>query len=87
MLASSGYVAHVDEELCAGCGLCADFCQFAALTVDNGYAVVDYEACMGCGVCVSHCPQEAISLLRDQAKSEPLEIQKLIAQAAGSARG
>ena len=82
MLASSGYVAQVDEDLCAGCGLCADYCQFEAITVDNGYAVVDYEACMGCGVCVSQCPQEAISLLRDPAKGEPLEIQKLIAHAA-----
>ena len=37
---------------------------------------------MGCGVCVSHCPQEAIDLVRDPAKGEPLEIQKLIAHAA-----
>ena len=37
---------------------------------------------MGCGVCVAHCPQEAISLLRDPVKGEPLEIQKLIAHAA-----
>jgi heterodisulfide reductase subunit A-like polyferredoxin len=81
MLASSGYVAQVDEDLCAGCGTCADYCQFEAITVDNGYAVVDYEACMGCGVCVTQCPQEAISLLRDAAKGEPLEIEKLIAQA------
>jgi ferredoxin len=36
---------------------------------------------MGCGVCVSHCPQEAIELVRDSAKGEPLEIQKLMAHA------
>ena len=36
---------------------------------------------MGCGVCVSHCPQEAIDLVRDPAKGEPLEIQKLITRA------
>jgi MinD superfamily P-loop ATPase len=82
MIASSGYVAVVDEDMCAACGTCADYCQFEAITVDNGYAVVDYEACMGCGVCVAHCPQEAISLLRDPARGEPLEIQKLIAYAA-----
>ena len=82
MLASSGYVAQVDEDLCAACGNCADYCQFEAISVDNGYAVVDYEACMGCGVCVTQCPEEAVSLLRDPAKGEPLEIQKLIAQAA-----
>jgi len=81
MLASSGYVAQVDEDLCAACGNCADLCQFGAIAVDNGYAVVGYEACMGCGVCVAHCPQKAISLLREPAKGEPLEIQKLIAEA------
>jgi hypothetical protein len=31
-------------------------------------------------VCVAHCPQEAIDLVRDPAKGEPLEIEKLIAQ-------
>jgi MinD superfamily P-loop ATPase len=82
MIASSGYVAVVDEDLCAGCGECADLCQLAAISVDNGFARIDGAACMGCGVCVVHCPQEAISLLRDSAKGEPLEIQKLIAEAA-----
>jgi ferredoxin len=82
MLASSGYVAAVDAELCAACGLCADDCPFAALVVDHGHAVVDYAACMGCGVCVSHCPEEAISLQRDPAKGAPLEIQELLAHAA-----
>ncbi|MGD9046435.1 MAG: 4Fe-4S binding protein [Anaerolineae bacterium] len=82
MLASSGYVAAVDTELCAGCGLCADHCQFEAIAVDNGYATVDVAACMGCGVCVAQCPQEAFALVRDPAKGEPLEIQKLIARAA-----
>ena len=41
---------------------------------------------MGCGVCVTQCPQEAISLLRDPAKGEPLEIQRLIAEAATTAQ-
>jgi heterodisulfide reductase subunit A-like polyferredoxin len=53
MLASSGYVAHVDAELCAACGTCADYCQFAAISVDNGFACIDATACMGCGVCVA----------------------------------
>jgi ferredoxin len=81
MLASSGYVAQVDVALCAACGLCVDECPFDAISVDD-QANIDWAACMGCGVCVSQCPQEAISLLRDPAKGEPLEIQKLMAQAA-----
>jgi ferredoxin len=81
MLASSGYVARVDAESCAGCGECAGVCQFAAISVDDGVAVIDAAVCMGCGVCVAHCPQEAVSLVRDPAKGEPLEIQKLMAHA------
>ena len=81
MLASSGYVATVDADLCAACGTCADFCQFAAISLDDGSARIDAAACMGCSVCVSQCPQEAIDLVRDPAKGEPLEIQKLIAHA------
>ena len=82
MLASSGYVAQVDVDLCAACGSCADSCPFAAISVDDGFARIDASACMGCGVCVAHCPQEAVSLLRDPAKGEPLEIQKLMARVA-----
>jgi heterodisulfide reductase subunit A-like polyferredoxin len=74
-------VAVVDMELCAGCGECAGVCQFGAISVDDGFAHIDAAACMGCGVCVAQCPQEAIDLVRDPAKGEPLEIQKLIAHA------
>ena len=85
MIASSGYVAVVDTDLCAGCGECAEVCQFGAIVVDDGFAEIDVAACMGCGVCVAHCSQEAIELVRDPAKGEPLGIQKLIAHAAGRA--
>jgi ferredoxin len=81
MLASSGYVSQVDEMLCAGCGTCAEVCQFKALSASNGVAIVDTERCMGCGVCQSECEQGAISLVRDPAKGEPLAIHKLITSA------
>ena len=82
MLASSGYVAVVDEDLCAGCGECAEVCQFAAISVDDGFACIDVAACMGCGVCVAHCSQAALSLLREPGKGEPLEIRELMVRAA-----
>jgi Pyruvate/2-oxoacid:ferredoxin oxidoreductase delta subunit len=82
MLASSGYVAVLDADLCAACGTCAEYCQFAAISVNDGFARIDAAACMGCGVCVAHCPQEAIALVRDSTRGEPLEIEKLIAEAA-----
>jgi Pyruvate/2-oxoacid:ferredoxin oxidoreductase delta subunit len=74
LLASSGYVSTVDDEQCIGCGDCNDFCQFFALTLTDGHAAIDTELCMGCGVCVSHCPQGALSLQRQSAKGEPLDI-------------
>lgn len=82
MLASSGYIAQVDATLCAGCGTCADHCQFRAITVPDGRAVVDVTACMGCGVCVSHCPEAALSLVRGENKGVPLEINALLQAAA-----
>jgi len=82
MLASSGYVSRVDADLCVGCGDCADFCQFGALSVEDGVAAVDAVACMGCGVCVSKCAQGALSLVRAPDRGEPLEIRDLIASAA-----
>jgi ferredoxin len=81
MLASSGYVAQVDEDECIACGICADSCQFDALSLGEDAIVVDRAACMGCGVCVSHCPQDALYLLRDPAKGEPLEIHTLMEEA------
>lgn len=82
MLASSGYTCQVDDELCIGCGDCGDFCQFNALTFENGFAIIDEEDCMGCGNCVSHCEQEALTLRLDPTKGEPLEIEQLIQELA-----
>jgi len=81
MLISSGYVSQVDADLCAGCGDCESVCQFDAIHVPFSHAEVDEEACMGCGVCVNQCTQQALSLRRDPARSEPLEIERLLASA------
>lgn len=77
MLASSGYVAEVDEELCISCGSCEQACPFNAISL-NGSSSINKEVCMGCGVCVSRCDQGAISLRRAVEKGEPLEILKLL---------
>jgi ferredoxin len=82
LLASSGYVSRADLDLCTGCGLCVGSCPFGAVTLDNGYPVVDLAECMGCGVCVHKCAPNALSLMRDPTRSDPLEIRQLIANAA-----
>lgn len=78
MLAPSGYRAEVDEELCVGCGLCSESCQFNAMRVRDKKIFIRDNRCMGCGVCVSKCPKDALSLVRDADKGEPLEIKELL---------
>ena len=79
VIVPSGYVCAISEE-CTGCGECAEYCQFGAISIED-QAMVNYEKCMGCGVCESKCPEEAISLKRDPAKGEPLDIKALMEEA------
>ena len=81
MLASSGYIARVDDDQCQGCGDCESYCQFEALGVTDEKNRIDEGRCMGCGVCVSKCPHDALSLVRDSTRGEPLEIEKLMEEA------
>jgi Pyruvate/2-oxoacid:ferredoxin oxidoreductase delta subunit len=77
MLAASGYQSVVDQDLCLGCGDCQEYCQFGALSLENGWASIDEQLCMGCGVCVSKCEQGALTLFRTESKGIPLEIGEL----------
>lgn len=63
-----GPIAVVDEDLCAGCGMCATACAYGAIELvarparGNGHQVaqVDKLLCMDCGACAATCPSEAI---------------------------
>ena len=88
MLASSGYLAEIDQELCIGCETCHTTCQFDALyTNEDEGTSADPAKCMGCGVCVNACPTEAIRLELAPEKGIPLEIEKLMTEAAENAAG
>ena len=87
MLASSGFISQVDQDLCVSCESCALYCQFEALSYEDGIATVDEAKCMGCGVCVSKCPADALSLRREESKGVPLELATLMQQAAGQVSG
>ena len=66
--AKSRFEAVVDQELCNGCQVCVDRCQFDAIEMikpagSKKYkAVVDPEKCWGCGVCVTKCEPASLSL-------------------------
>jgi len=79
MLASSGFIAQIDEGTCNDCEDCGVYCQFGALGLVNGSNMVEEDLCMGCGVCVGKCPEGAISLRLEPEKGKPLEIYDLIA--------
>jgi Fe-S-cluster-containing hydrogenase component 2 len=62
-VARSAFVNQVDSELCQGCSLCEDACQFDALEVQE-VAIVNAFRCVGCGACVLVCPEGALALVR-----------------------
>ncbi len=81
MLTASGYTAEINPDLCEGCGICQEYCQFSAIQMLEGKAYIDHEACFGCGVCVDKCQNNAVTFNRDPQKGIPLEIEKLMKEA------
>lgn len=51
---------HVDQSLCASCGVCMRVCPAGAISMDGPFAVIDQQRCVGCGVCIRACPRGAI---------------------------
>ena len=59
-------VATVDQEVCRGCGRCAEVCPYQAHELEEisaGLAVtrINQVLCKGCGVCTVECPSGAIT--------------------------
>jgi NAD-dependent dihydropyrimidine dehydrogenase PreA subunit len=76
MVASSGYVASVDDGACIACGDCVEACPFGAMALERK-AVVSWERCMGCGVCEGLCETGAVTLALDERKGLPLDVRRL----------
>jgi electron transport complex protein RnfB len=65
IIAKSNFVASIDQESCAACGVCADErCPMNAIVEEDGNYRVQPERCIGCGVCAPTCPTESIKLVR-----------------------
>jgi len=68
LMAKSNFVAVINPDECAACGVCADErCPMGAIQEQDGSYTVQPERCIGCGVCTTTCPTESISLVRKPA--------------------
>mgnify|MGYP001096112910 CR=1 FL=1 len=56
--------AVIDQDLCGGCRICEDLCNYSALKFDTEKKVMTINdvMCKGCGSCASACPSVAISM-------------------------
>ena len=91
VIARSSYVNVVDSELCVGCEICVEYCQFSALSIrpEDPFIQIDRNGCVGCGVCIPKCPEGALSLVRrpdDEVLNPPPTHKDWLKQRA-SARG
>ncbi|HCX61228.1 DUF362 domain-containing protein [Sedimentibacter sp.] len=55
----SGISPVIDADKCISCGICADKCDYSAITIPDT-AVIDGNKCIGCAGCIAVCPQKAI---------------------------
>ena len=63
----------IDDQLCKGCGLCAEFCGRDCITMPagkfsaKGLPLAEFSApekCTGCGICGWMCPDLAIEVVK-----------------------
>jgi heterodisulfide reductase subunit A-like polyferredoxin len=98
ILASDRYeagatTAAVDEETCAGCGICVAVCAYGApgLVEKSGRTVsqVNEALCKGCGNCTAACPSGAMSHLGFRLEQTRAMVRAALGNSppAGSPRG
>jgi Pyruvate/2-oxoacid:ferredoxin oxidoreductase delta subunit len=81
LVAPSGYAARRDYRKCSECGTCVGVCPYGALEKREGgepKVVFVVERCVGCGACAAVCGSSAVTLVRDPAKGEVLDVDLLV---------
>lgn len=70
-------IITINEDLCTGCGICADACVEGAIQIIDGKARLICEIlCDGLGACIGTCPEGAITF--EEKESEPYNEIKVI---------
>ena len=86
-LATSGFLARVDEELCSGCAVCEDRCPMGAIEVVDEVPVINNDRCIGCALCVTGCETGAMRLKRREEAPEVPESMRQMGVEALKRRG
>ena len=85
MVATSSFIASLEEEVCSGCGDCVERCPVDALAMEGDVVALNLKRCVGCGLCISVCPTGALKLeLREGAPVPPRDRHELDAAMAAS---
>jgi heterodisulfide reductase subunit A len=77
--------AYIDDEVCAGCGICETHCTYGALAMHpfRGVMTVNAVLCQGCGACAAACPSGAANLHHFAFDQVLAQVDALMERAAG----
>jgi ferredoxin len=70
------YISMVDWDVCRGCKLCIQQCQFGAMFYSSAQekVYIDPRRCFGCGVCRTACNKDAIRLIPRERHPEVADL-------------
>ncbi|MEA2074405.1 MAG: CoB--CoM heterodisulfide reductase iron-sulfur subunit A family protein [Euryarchaeota archaeon] len=77
-------ISEINEEICIGCGACANVCPYSALELDEVRHVmtVNEAICKGCGGCNATCPSGAATMKHYRDRQLYAQIEALLQRTA-----